>query len=67
VELDGIPRPASSAEMRDVLRPGAEYQLVHRRTADEIQNELHSLVRNYNAFSWCLACLIWKLRSPYGS
>lgn len=58
LELGGSPRPTSPGDLMEVLRPGAEYQLLHRPvTADQVQDELGKLARNYNALFLVLSLL----------
>jgi tetratricopeptide (TPR) repeat protein len=57
LELGSTPRRASPAELAEVLRSGAEYQLLHRRTVDQVQDELRKLVRNYDALFLVLSLL----------
>jgi tetratricopeptide (TPR) repeat protein len=57
LELGSTPRRASPAELAEVLRRGAEYQLLHRRTVDQVQDELQKLVRSYNALFLVLSLL----------
>jgi tetratricopeptide (TPR) repeat protein len=59
--LGGKPHKAVSSDLQDILVRGAEFQVLHKRTLEEIQAELEKVVGYYNALFLVLSLLDYEV------
>jgi tetratricopeptide (TPR) repeat protein len=57
LSLDGDRRPASTAELQEILEKGAEYELLRGQSIEVVQNALRDSVRSYNGLFLILSLL----------